>query len=281
MFANKDVDGLIKALKHNQTFVREQAAKALGALADQRANDPLIQALRDESIDVRQKAKEALESFNIDNSVFEQTSLALQAEEINMAQAEHRIYLSGGRINRLNFQKNAQQWKLFLLTDRLVFRNTNGDESFSINRRRGQHMINIISPHEFFAYCNDTTYRFTAPHEDLHDFLETYLTLGNPKQFREIPKPIGFVALVILAFSVMSFGLWLLVSPDAIEYAMIPMKGSFIIQKILHIFGLTLNPTINNVINKVMGAFIFSIGLYYSCRALVSEIKKYKDKHKP
>ncbi|CCJ35309.1 PBS lyase HEAT domain protein repeat-containing protein [Methanoculleus bourgensis MS2] len=37
----RDVDGLIRALKDEDEFVRSQAALSLGALADQRAREPL------------------------------------------------------------------------------------------------------------------------------------------------------------------------------------------------------------------------------------------------
>jgi HEAT repeat protein len=46
MEKNKDVEGLMKALKHKDTNVRERAAEALGKLGDARAVEPLIQALK-------------------------------------------------------------------------------------------------------------------------------------------------------------------------------------------------------------------------------------------
>ncbi|MEE8168473.1 MAG: HEAT repeat domain-containing protein [Candidatus Hydrothermarchaeales archaeon] len=42
----KDVEGLIKALKHKDSDVRRKAAEALGEIGDSRAVEPLIQALK-------------------------------------------------------------------------------------------------------------------------------------------------------------------------------------------------------------------------------------------
>ena len=59
--ADSEVGDLINALKDNDAGVRLKAAEALGKLADARAVDPLIEALRyDEDGDVRQKAAWAL-----------------------------------------------------------------------------------------------------------------------------------------------------------------------------------------------------------------------------
>jgi hypothetical protein len=41
MQRNNDIDGLIKALRHNQTVIREKAAKALAGLNDERATNAL------------------------------------------------------------------------------------------------------------------------------------------------------------------------------------------------------------------------------------------------
>lgn len=67
MEKKKNVEGLIKALKHEDSIVQLRAAKALGNLAsllaqigDARAVGPLIQALEDEDGDVRSSAAYAL-----------------------------------------------------------------------------------------------------------------------------------------------------------------------------------------------------------------------------
>jgi hypothetical protein len=61
---NRDVDGLIKALMHNQTIVREQAAQALGAIEGDRSIDPLIRSLSDPSTDVQLKAAQSLKQYD-------------------------------------------------------------------------------------------------------------------------------------------------------------------------------------------------------------------------
>ncbi len=52
----KNVKGLIKALRHKDWHVREEAAWALGGIGDARAVEPLIQALMDEYSVVRKGA---------------------------------------------------------------------------------------------------------------------------------------------------------------------------------------------------------------------------------
>jgi hypothetical protein len=49
----KNVEGLIKALRHHEERIRWAAAKALGEVGDQRGTEPLIEALKDEEEDVR------------------------------------------------------------------------------------------------------------------------------------------------------------------------------------------------------------------------------------
>jgi len=61
---NRDVDGLIKALSHSQTYIREQAAHALGGIKDARSIEPLSQALSDQSSDVQLKAAQSLKQFD-------------------------------------------------------------------------------------------------------------------------------------------------------------------------------------------------------------------------
>ena len=52
--------GMLRALSHSSSAVRESAAKMLGNVGDERAVDPLIQTLSDDIPDVRQAAAEAL-----------------------------------------------------------------------------------------------------------------------------------------------------------------------------------------------------------------------------
>jgi hypothetical protein len=56
----RDVKGLIKALRHNDVFLRKDAALALGEIGDTRAVEPLIAALSDNKPDVRSRAAQAL-----------------------------------------------------------------------------------------------------------------------------------------------------------------------------------------------------------------------------
>ena len=74
--AEKDVEGLIKALKDKDQKVREKAAKALGETNDKRAAEPLIQALYDEKnspskcdCDVWELATQALRKIKDERAV--------------------------------------------------------------------------------------------------------------------------------------------------------------------------------------------------------------------
>jgi HEAT repeat protein len=60
MKAEKDVEGLIKALKDEDYYVRERAAEALGKIKGTTAVQPLIQALKDENWGVRWSVAVAL-----------------------------------------------------------------------------------------------------------------------------------------------------------------------------------------------------------------------------
>lgn len=60
--AKKDIEGLIKALKHKDKTVRSDAACALGDTGDARAVELLIKALKDEYWGVRNAAALALAS---------------------------------------------------------------------------------------------------------------------------------------------------------------------------------------------------------------------------
>ncbi|MCK4307846.1 HEAT repeat domain-containing protein [candidate division WOR-3 bacterium] len=59
----KDVEGLIKALKHKDWKIREDAAKVLGEIGDKEAVEPLIQAMKDDDRDTRRNAMLALEKI--------------------------------------------------------------------------------------------------------------------------------------------------------------------------------------------------------------------------
>jgi hypothetical protein len=50
MLAKKDVEGLIKALRHKEANVRAKAAQALGKVGDVRAVKPLISAMKDAAL---------------------------------------------------------------------------------------------------------------------------------------------------------------------------------------------------------------------------------------
>jgi HEAT repeat protein len=63
MESNKDVEGLIKALKDEDKHFKQWAAGALGKTGDKRAVEPLISALKDKDGDVRMQVKEALEKI--------------------------------------------------------------------------------------------------------------------------------------------------------------------------------------------------------------------------
>jgi HEAT repeat protein len=58
-----DVKGLIKALKHKDKWVRFGAADALGHIGDDRAVEPLAEALKDEDGDVHKAAATAFEKI--------------------------------------------------------------------------------------------------------------------------------------------------------------------------------------------------------------------------
>ncbi len=65
MKAKKDVQGLIKALKHKDNNIRWEAAEALGKTKDARAVEPLNNALKDEEESVRKVAKKALGKIEV------------------------------------------------------------------------------------------------------------------------------------------------------------------------------------------------------------------------
>jgi len=74
----KEVKGLIKALRHKDEYVREEAAEALGEIGDRRAIKPLYEIIMsDRDKDVRERASEALDKF-ADKYGFTSMGLALQ-----------------------------------------------------------------------------------------------------------------------------------------------------------------------------------------------------------
>jgi len=68
MKANKDVEGLIEALKDEDSNVRWRTVYALGEIGDGRAAEPIIEALKDKNSDVRWQAAEALEKIKVKKS---------------------------------------------------------------------------------------------------------------------------------------------------------------------------------------------------------------------
>jgi len=65
----KDVTGLIIALKDDDATIRYRAAQALDKLRDLRAARPLTNALRDEAVTVRARAAEALGWLGVGRTV--------------------------------------------------------------------------------------------------------------------------------------------------------------------------------------------------------------------
>ncbi len=63
MEAERDVEGLIRALKHKDWSVRSTAAQTLGKIKDARAVKPLIQVLKDKDRDIQRTAIESLEKI--------------------------------------------------------------------------------------------------------------------------------------------------------------------------------------------------------------------------
>ncbi len=62
MKAERDIEGLIEALKHEWSSIRAKAIEALGEIRDERAVEPLTKALwdKDEQLSIQWKAAEAL-----------------------------------------------------------------------------------------------------------------------------------------------------------------------------------------------------------------------------
>jgi hypothetical protein len=79
--AKGKVDGLIKALAHEDPKVREQAARALGDIGDPRATEPLIAATRDEKRQVADSAMWALGGVDDLRAVEALVPLACEGKE--------------------------------------------------------------------------------------------------------------------------------------------------------------------------------------------------------
>jgi HEAT repeat protein len=65
---NKDIDGLIKALRNKQTLIREKAAKALGELKAVRSIESLMYSLNDPMLEVRTAVFQALTELKDDSN---------------------------------------------------------------------------------------------------------------------------------------------------------------------------------------------------------------------
>lgn len=81
--AKKDVEGLIKALKHKEASVQVAADYALEEIEDASAVEPLLQALKDEDEHVRWRAVERL-GFIGDKRALDPLILALKDKEKNV-----------------------------------------------------------------------------------------------------------------------------------------------------------------------------------------------------
>ena len=68
MKANKDVEGLIEALKDEDSNIRWRTVYALGEIKDARAVGPLTEALKEKDSGVRWQAAEALEKIKAKKS---------------------------------------------------------------------------------------------------------------------------------------------------------------------------------------------------------------------
>ena len=67
----KDFPSLISQLENRDSFLRKEAARALGELGDSRAIEPLVNALGDQNLDVRASARRALEKHADDKLTVE------------------------------------------------------------------------------------------------------------------------------------------------------------------------------------------------------------------
>lgn len=68
MEKDRDVEGLITALKHKDVCVRLGAAAALARIGDARGVGPLTQALKDGDVRVQKAMREALEKIKAKKS---------------------------------------------------------------------------------------------------------------------------------------------------------------------------------------------------------------------
>lgn len=76
----KDIQELIKALRHKDNIVQQDAAESLGKMRDGKAVDPLIQSLKDKNRFVRQEVVIALGRIG-DTRAVEPLTHALKKEK--------------------------------------------------------------------------------------------------------------------------------------------------------------------------------------------------------
>lgn len=89
MLAKKDIEGLIKALRHKEANVRAKAAKALGNVGDMRAVEPLITALNDNDSRVEKATTEAL--LKIGSPAVEPLLITLRDTEKSVRKAAAKV----------------------------------------------------------------------------------------------------------------------------------------------------------------------------------------------
>ncbi len=66
MEENKDIDGLIKALNHDEYLIRKEAARSLKKVGDERAVEPLIMSLKYEEMEVESANLNAVREYSVE-----------------------------------------------------------------------------------------------------------------------------------------------------------------------------------------------------------------------
>ncbi|GAI40205.1 unnamed protein product, partial [marine sediment metagenome] len=99
--AKKDVEGLIKALRHKRVEVRKTAARALGEMGEERAVEPLIRVLNDsdESQIVWRRAAEALGNIGDERAVLSLTKSLEYYDDIGRVAKSALAKISGGKFS--------------------------------------------------------------------------------------------------------------------------------------------------------------------------------------
>jgi len=99
--AKKDVEGLIKALRHKRAQVRQTAARALGEMGDERAVKSLIRVLNDsdEPRIVRRRAAEALGNIGDERAVAPLTKSLEYYDDIGRVAKSALAKISGGKFS--------------------------------------------------------------------------------------------------------------------------------------------------------------------------------------